>query len=141
MMPQLESLRLLQGSGKILLLLKENVTLMQCLQKRALRKLFLKNYSGVEDLSNKPVFPIDEFIQIFGPSLESLYWMKPPISVPVYSLINGLPKLKSLTTAWCPNMAFSTYKVSQWIQENTRLNTYVAKREYANWDVIWYFWL
>src|SRR4051812_25103834 len=46
----LESLRLLRNSEKILLLLKDNRPLKQCLQKRAIRKLFLKNSHEAEDL-------------------------------------------------------------------------------------------
>jgi hypothetical protein len=141
MMTQLESLRLLEGSERILLLLKENVSLVQCLQKRAIRKLYLKNFYNVENSTNNTVFPIDEFIQVFCTSLESLHWIKPPISILIYYLINGLPKLKSLTAELHRNMELSTYKLTKWIQENTRLNTFVTKYESIDDGVIWHFWL
>ncbi len=140
MTTRLESLRLLKGSERILFLLKENISLVQCLQKRAIRKLFLEDYHSL-DLTNKPVFPIDEFIQVFHNNLESLYWIKPPISILIYSLINGLPKLKSLTTVLHPSMKLSTYELAQWIQENTKLNTFVTKCESTESDATWHFWL
>jgi len=43
MMTRLESIRSMEELHKILLLLKENKSLMECLQKRAIRKLFLQN--------------------------------------------------------------------------------------------------
>jgi len=140
MMTRLESLRLLEGSEKILFLLKENISLIQCLQKCAIRKLFLEGHHCL-DVTNKPLFPMDEFIQVFRNNLESLYWIKPPISILIHSLINGLPKLKSLTTVLHPSMKFSTYELAQWIQENTHLNTFVTKCESTESDATWHFWL
>jgi hypothetical protein len=139
MMTRLESIRLMEESHKILLLLKENKSLMQCLQKRAIRKLFLRNDYNVQDIKTKTLFPIDEFIQVFGNSLEFLCWRKSPVSISIESIINYLPKLKSLTIIKNSNRKFSTDKLAQWIQENTRLKTFVIKCENTIDNVIWHF--
>jgi hypothetical protein len=139
-MTGLESLRLMEESQKILLSLKDNRSLIQCLQKRAIRKLFLRNHYSIKDIKNKTPFPIDEFIQVFGHSLEYLYWRKPPVAVPTEAIINGLTKLKNLTIIKNSNKNFSTYELTQWMQEKTRLTTFVVKCEKGIDGYIWHFW-
>jgi len=131
----------MEESHKILLLLKENKVLMQCLQKRAIRKLFLRNDYNVKDITNKTLFPIDDFIQVFGNSLEFLYWRKPPVSISIESIINDLPKLKNLTIIKNSNKEFSTHQLAQWIQENTHLKTFVIRCENTIGYDICRFWL
>lgn len=92
-------------------------------------------------MKNKPIFPFDEFIQVFGNSLEDLYWRKPPTSISIESMINNLPKLKSLTIVINSNKEFSTYELTKRVQDNTHLKTFLIKCDHNFEEDVRHFWL